>query len=125
MSVPTPLWFTFPIPAGIVDLSTVTPDRVAAYFTGKGYQVLDGAAIDAVNRQIIIGLDRDPSADLSAFAALPSVPLTTAEQAVAQAIAYLKNTYLPFVQAIPNATRTNEQRALLAILVILKAQLTR
>lgn len=118
MSVPLQ-WFTFPIPAGI-DPFALTPDRIAEWFRAKGYAVTDGAAIDAVNRRITIGLDRDPSADAPSFANQP----TQAEQQVAAAIAYLKNVYGPKYRAIPSAQRTDQDTAILSILVILKAQLT-
>jgi hypothetical protein len=48
---------------------------------------------------------------------------TQQETNVATAIGYLKTVYVPFVQGILPATRTPEQRAILSILVILKAQL--
>jgi hypothetical protein len=110
--------YTFTLPAGM-DPLTVTPDRVAAYLTGKGYTVNNGAQIDA-SGSVTIDLDRDPSADVPAFTDAP----TPAETQFAAAKSYLQGTYVPAIQAIPAASRTPEQRAILALCVVLKNALT-
>jgi hypothetical protein len=97
----------------------VLPDRLTAYFAAKGYQTTGDAQVFG-DGTATLTLDRDPSADVAAFANAQSAQ----EQNVATAIAYLKTTYLPYVQGIPAASRTPEQRAITAILTVLKAQLT-
>jgi len=106
--------FTFPLPAA------TDPARVDAFLRARGYVLQDGSSISA-DETVSCNVDRDPSADL--IAAYTDAP-TAQQQIVLTAIAYLKNTYVPTVQAIAPASRTPEQRALLAICVILKAQLT-
>jgi len=107
--------FHTPLPTG----ATSDPDRIATFLRAKNYALVDGVSVSANN--VVFGdCDRDPSADLATYVDTP----TPAEQAVITAISYLKTTYLPFVLALAPASRTPEQRALLAILQVLKAQLT-
>lgn len=109
--------FTFQLPAAI-NPATVDAGRIDAFFAGKGYQVLDGSSVRS-DGTVIAHLDRDPAADVAAFANQP----TPGEQGIAQAITTLK-AYVASVQAIPAATRTPEQQAIFAIVAIMKAQLT-
>jgi hypothetical protein len=95
------------------------PARVAAYLQGKGYVLGDGVSLHG-DGNVSIDADRDPTADLASYTDAP----TPQEQAVLTAVAYLKATYVPSIQAILPANRTPEQRALLAITVILKSVLT-
>jgi len=109
--------YTFAMPVGM-DPMTVTPDRVAAYLTGKGYVLTNGASVNAVALTISIDCDRDPSADAAQFANAPTPKeqrVVTAKQAVAL--------YVAAVAAIPVATRTPEQTLLLALIQLFGAQI--
>jgi hypothetical protein len=96
----------------------VIGDRLNAYLAGKGYAVNGDAQIFG-DGSALLTADRDPSTDVATFTNAP----TAQETNVANAINYLKSTYVPGVLAILPAARTPEQRAILSILVILKAQL--
>lgn len=95
------------------------PTNVDAYLDAHGYVRADGSSLLADGLTVIVHVDRDPTADLAAYANSP----TQAQTRHANAIAYLKNTYVPKYAAIPVASRSDQDNALLAIVTILKAQL--
>lgn len=79
----------------------------------------DGVSLHG-DGSIGVDCDRNPAADLATYADAP----TPAEQSVMTAINFLKNTDAPKYTAIPGAQRSDQDNALLSILVILKVVLT-
>lgn len=91
----------------------VDPARVDAWLAAHGYQVLDGSSI-ASDGSLIVNTDRDPSADVAAYQDAPTADELAVQQATAVIKSYVKN-----VLATAPASRTAEQRVIVALARVL------
>lgn len=102
------------MPTYTLQLPTVAdPARVDAWLKSHGYTLEDGSSVHA-DGTVTVNVDRDPSTDAAAYQDQP-----TPDEQTADAAWTLLRAYVAKVKKIAPAQRTDDQRAILAVLRVL------
>jgi hypothetical protein len=102
------------MPTYTLQLPNVTdPARVDAWLVNHGYTLEDGSSVRG-DGTVVVSVDRDPSGDAAAYQDQP-----TSDEQTADAAWTLLRAYVAKVKKIAPANRTDDQRAILALLRVL------
>lgn len=96
---------------------TYLAGRIERWLTSKGY-VIGAGGVSANDIEVVVDCDRDPTADIAAY-----VPTDLAEDDGLKLAALSLKNALDAIRAKDPATRSPAERAVLALTVILRAQI--